>query len=368
MRPPGRLIRRSDRRREMRVPTPGDRLRAWTVDTALICLVWVPVVLALPRQEGSPLFSWALEASGLLAILVVEQPTSWAPELVLAIAVWPLLAVPYYLLTDGLLGASLGKRTLGLVVVSWADGTRCNPRQALLRTLFRALDGLFFGLPAVITMRSSGDGRRLGDLAAGTVVVRRVQGALLTPEEEAAGSTESAAGAEGERRMREALLPLALYGWDVFFGIAHPRFGDIDCLLVGRAGVFILEAESHSGVVVEDPRTGALSRDGVPFENDFLAQLARQREHVLSSSRLLQTGEVPLQALLCFTRASLGQNARGDFPRDVLTLDLLLPYLRGSEVVVDEELRQAVSGELQRAYRIAPERPGSPGRPVNGTV
>jgi uncharacterized RDD family membrane protein YckC len=351
------------------VPTPGDRLRAWAVDSALVCLVWFLVVLALPRLEGSPLFSWTLEASGLLAGLVLDRPPpSRAPEFVLAVAAWPLLAVPYYVLTDGLLGASLGKRFLGLVVISWADGARCGPRRALLRTLFRAFDGIFFGLPAVIAMRSTAHGRRFGDLAAGTVVVRPVQGTPPTHEEERAEAAKRVAGAEGERRMREVLLPLARYGWDVFFGVAHPHFGDIGCLLVGPPGVFILDAKSDQGVVAEDPRTGALLRDGVPFEKDFRAQLAQQREHVLSSSRLLQTGEVPLQALLCFTRASLEQDARGDFPSDVLTLDLLLPYLRGSEGVVDAELRLAVSSELQRAYRIAPERPGSPGRPVNGTV
>jgi hypothetical protein len=98
------------------------------------------------------------------------------------------------------------------------------------------------------------------------------------------------------------------------------------------------------------------------------AQLARRREHVLSSSRTLQSGEVPLRALLCFTRARLGQNDLGDFPRDALTLDLLPPYLQEGASVVDAELRLVISGELQRAYGVSPERPGSPGRPVNGTV
>jgi len=70
-------------------------------------------------------------------------------------------------------GATPGKRAMGLVVVH-ADGTPVGASASLLRNLLRAVDFLpvlyGFGLVAMLVDR---DFRRLGDLAAGTLVIHR---------------------------------------------------------------------------------------------------------------------------------------------------------------------------------------------------
>jgi uncharacterized RDD family membrane protein YckC len=70
-------------------------------------------------------------------------------------------------------GATPGKRAMGLVVVH-ADGTPVGPSASLLRNLLRALDFLpvlyGLGLAAMLVDR---DFRRLGDFAAGTLVIHR---------------------------------------------------------------------------------------------------------------------------------------------------------------------------------------------------
>jgi uncharacterized RDD family membrane protein YckC len=70
-------------------------------------------------------------------------------------------------------GATPGKRAMHLVVVH-ADGTPIGPSASLLRNLLRALDFLpvlyGLGLAAMLVDR---DFRRLGDLAAGSLVIHR---------------------------------------------------------------------------------------------------------------------------------------------------------------------------------------------------
>lgn len=77
--------------------------------------------------------------------------------------------VGYYVLCEGLGGATVGKLLLGLRVVR-TDGRPCGLGAALLRAMLRFVDGMLFGLPAVLSMREPRN-QRLGDRAAGTLVV-----------------------------------------------------------------------------------------------------------------------------------------------------------------------------------------------------
>jgi uncharacterized RDD family membrane protein YckC len=61
----------------------------------------------------------------------------------------------------------------GIVVVD-PSGGRCGWRRALVRTLLRVVEAnpfLFGGLPAGVAILASSRNQRLGDLAAGTLVV-----------------------------------------------------------------------------------------------------------------------------------------------------------------------------------------------------
>lgn len=70
-------------------------------------------------------------------------------------------------------GATPGKFALGLRVIG-DDGSPERFRQALVRGLVGYLEiWLLFGFPALLTSLLSADGKRLGDLAAGTRVIQR---------------------------------------------------------------------------------------------------------------------------------------------------------------------------------------------------
>lgn len=87
--------------------------------------------------------------------------------------------VAYYVLCEWLGGATLGKLLLGLRVVR-TDGSPCGLGATLLRTVIRPFDGFFLGLPARLSMREPRN-QRLGDRAAGTLVVDARSPHLLEP-------------------------------------------------------------------------------------------------------------------------------------------------------------------------------------------
>lgn len=84
----------------------------------------------------------------------------------LAFALW----IAYYVVTEATLGASPGKRLIGLRVVR-SDGSPIGWPAAVVRNVLRIVDGLvFYILGAILIVRSS-KGQRLGDRVADTVVV-----------------------------------------------------------------------------------------------------------------------------------------------------------------------------------------------------
>ena len=78
----------------------------------------------------------------------------------------------YYILLEGFTGRTLGKLVTGIRVVDAVTGDRPGPWAATVRTLLRLIDGLLGYLVGMIVVAGSARRRRLGDMAARTLVVR----------------------------------------------------------------------------------------------------------------------------------------------------------------------------------------------------
>lgn len=88
-------------------------------------------------------------------------------------SVWLLVTVVlYYVLLEGLTGRTIGKMITGIRVVDAEAGGRPGVVSAVVRTLLRLVDGLFGYLVGFIVVLNSDRRRRLGDMAAKTLVVR----------------------------------------------------------------------------------------------------------------------------------------------------------------------------------------------------
>ncbi|MEG6584166.1 RDD family protein [Dendrosporobacter sp. 1207_IL3150] len=84
-----------------------------------------------------------------------------------------LLSFAYYIYFEGVRGATIGKLIIGLKVVK-LDGTPCDTKAAVVRTVARIIDGLPFAyLLGALSIWVSVNNQRIGDRLAGTIVVRK---------------------------------------------------------------------------------------------------------------------------------------------------------------------------------------------------
>ena len=164
---------------------PGTRILAYAADYVVLLLIQIAVMIVLllttPLAAAvgdalSPLFDQMREG---------QRPEQVAASIgmlviVLIIIGQLLLEWGYFMISERLTGGrSFGKRLVGLRVIG-ADGLPLTPRASLVRNLLRAVDVLpgsyVVGLVSIV---ASPKCQRLGDLAAGTIVVRLDAGAPL---------------------------------------------------------------------------------------------------------------------------------------------------------------------------------------------
>lgn len=77
----------------------------------------------------------------------------------------------YHSLLEGIWGKTIGKKICGIIVLK-DDFTKCNIPKGLLRNLIRIVDLFFYYWVAVVSIVATMKWQRLGDIVAGTVVVR----------------------------------------------------------------------------------------------------------------------------------------------------------------------------------------------------
>jgi uncharacterized RDD family membrane protein YckC len=81
------------------------------------------------------------------------------------------LGLTYYIVCEALTGMTVGKRIVGIRVVA-EDGEHLSLGAAVIRNLLRPVDSLFFFLVGALFALTSSRRQRLGDRAAGTLVIR----------------------------------------------------------------------------------------------------------------------------------------------------------------------------------------------------
>ena len=171
---------------ELELAGPMSRAFAYSIDYSIVLLL-MAFLLVLLVSGTQQILEWASEWSLVRdlvdALTDLSNDESFEPDatflrgIALAIGIYMILELVlttlYFMFFETLLsGRTLGKRLTGLRVVS-ASGALVGWRESLLRNLLRTVDalptGYFVGLVAMI---ASPRGQRLGDLAAGTLVIR----------------------------------------------------------------------------------------------------------------------------------------------------------------------------------------------------
>jgi len=143
----------------MQYASLGRRFAALAIDFVLLSLIFFPVtrlvkgtwvMTAGEHQWG---YGWFITDPLCLAFLAV--------------------IVLYFVVMEGLVGATIGKRLLGMRVVR-PDGSNADLKQALVRNLVRAVDALpAFCILGVVLIVRSPERARFGDRVARTRVIVR---------------------------------------------------------------------------------------------------------------------------------------------------------------------------------------------------
>jgi uncharacterized RDD family membrane protein YckC len=173
-------------RLDLEIAGPMSRAFAFSIDYSLI-LVLMMAGLLLLVSGSQQLIDWFSQFT--LAQDLLERVADWLDlssedqgnallrGLALTIGIWLMLdlfvTTTYFLIFETLFrGRTPGKRLTHLRVVS-EDGRMLDWRQSLLRNLLRMVDSLPAGyLVGVVAMLISPRLQRLGDLVAGTIVIR----------------------------------------------------------------------------------------------------------------------------------------------------------------------------------------------------
>ncbi len=134
----------------------GARAFAWLIDAALIFLCWM-MGFFVYSLRGDMFRQWqGLSAIGQLRLVAAVLLTGWGWDVA-----WELLAD----------GRTPGKRAMGLRVVR-TDGAPVGLAESLGRNLLRAVELPLAYAPAILAVALGRRRQRLGDLVAGTLVVR----------------------------------------------------------------------------------------------------------------------------------------------------------------------------------------------------
>jgi uncharacterized RDD family membrane protein YckC len=204
---------------DLKVAGPMSRMLAFSVDYGIILIVEALVLSALifaatsmaDLEQLEQIGGWLEETQGNLE----QGEFEFGPWILLMLAVWVavdfLLQWGYFVASELLMqGRSLGKAMIGLRVVR-DGGLPVTLRESLLRNLLRMVDMLpsqyFVGL---VSMVLSKDVRRLGDFAAGTIVIRDERAGAARPVDPTRGNASARAAFRFDREQLEAIGPVEL--------------------------------------------------------------------------------------------------------------------------------------------------------------
>lgn len=134
----------------------GDRLLAQAVDGLIALGIFFLLGMALAGRFGG-MTAQGFELTGL-------------PALVLMGILFAVMLV-YFILLEAFFGVTLGKMVAEIRVTA-QDGQRISIRASIIRNLMRIIDGIGFYLVGAFSVILTTRNVRLGDLAAGTIVVR----------------------------------------------------------------------------------------------------------------------------------------------------------------------------------------------------
>lgn len=294
------------------------------------------------------------------ALAWAAMTTEYSPEelgypLILLVALG--ILVVYHTLFEAALGWTPGKLLTDLRVVDRATLGKPSFGGALIRNLLRPVDALFGYLVGFIAAEASTYRQRIGDHAAGTLVVDADFRQHMEEAEDLERRRRT--GARAEQRVSYELSKLARYDeeyyvWDDLY---EEKVGNIDHLVVGPGGVTIVETKSHKGVVEVDGH-GPPTVDGKPLERDVLRQVHNQRLALMARMGIGGSDPDRLRGfnwLICFARGELSPDLAPNVRRRLATAKEVRGKIRSQPTEASSEQIKSMANVIERLYGRGPD-------------
>lgn len=130
----------------------GPRIVAGFIDVILVAILGVAMAAIFGEVGSTEDEDFTIELNGLPFLLYLA------------------LGFAYYFVMESAGGQTIGKRIMGLKVAA-LDGS-LTPGKVAIRTILRVVDGFALYLVGLIVVAISKQNQRIGDMAAGTIIVR----------------------------------------------------------------------------------------------------------------------------------------------------------------------------------------------------
>ena len=216
----------------------------------------------------------------------------------------------YRMVCEAYAGRTFSKMLLRLRVIPRCDiSARVGPWRSLVRNLFAPLDNALIGLVVGLVIPAASEGnRRLGDLAAGTLVasegsLKRVLAYHAARTQRSGGNLhQKIVGEQAERDVARELARLSGYGpYYIFNNLPERRVGDIDHLVVGPCGLLVVETKANRGEVSVE--RGHVLVNGNELPREPVSQVQSQCK-ALQGRLGRKAGRRGVRWLICMPRAT----------------------------------------------------------------
>jgi len=146
----------------MIIPAPfGKRISAAIIDYAVLTLIAIVLSIIFGTDwRYATFFTFAETVDGL--------PQSMA---ILPTVLMSIMYIGYFVIFESIAQTSIGKTLLGLTIIK-ENGQKAGPREAIIRTLFRSIDGApLWYFTGIISIVLSPTRQRVGDHISQAIVV-----------------------------------------------------------------------------------------------------------------------------------------------------------------------------------------------------
>lgn len=148
-------------------------------------------------------------------------------------------------------------------------------------------------------------------------------------------------------RVRAALRFAAHYGYYVFDELVTENAGTLDYLAIGPPGATAVVVREDEGIVVPDPYKYTLYIDGYLFKDDPYQQRTEQADDVIAR---LTRGDVPVNAMTCFTRAELRDCRNPEANKGITHLWALARMFGNGEANFNPAEVGEIADDVERIY------------------